>query len=369
MSTCIRVRGAWYGGWCWHKVVARLEAMGNALNKQLGRDLVIEKVETREDMRIMLNNPPLIRRFEFLVRFFSLPSASEYDPTLFIAITFPVIFGMILGDIGYGVLAMLLAILIYRGAKEGFYRSLAGMMLLSGFMTVVWGYIFGEFLGSDMMLGIKLHPYIERGGAGVVMLMAAALIVGMIHLGAGLVIGFYTNLKHGHKEHAIAKACWLLVEIGFVLVGLTLFAPGIFGSGLVAAGVVVLGILGLIKYEGARGVVEIPGLISNMLSYLRIMALGLSGVILAKLVNIIPVGAALDSLMHSVTAGNPVGIILNIIPLVIFAVVFALGHAVALGLGLFESGIQSLRLHYVEFFSKFYHGGGAAFVPLRGKQD
>lgn len=346
----------------------RFSELKSSLSRVVGARVLVEAAAAEGEPPTLLNNPPLIRRFEFMVRFFSLPSSREYDPTLFIAISFPVIFGMILGDIGYGLLAVLLSVLLYRGGK-GFVRNLAGMMFISAVMTVVWGVVFGEFFGSEEMLGIKLHPIIERGGEGITLLMAAALVVGVIHLALGLLIGFVTNVVHKHYGHAAAKVCWLLIEAGLLLFGISLFAPFIFGDAMVAAGLIALGVVGLFKLEGLPAVTEVPGLLSNMLSYLRIMALGLSGVILSRVVNTVPVGSSFDSLVAAASSGNVLGAAVGVLPFLAFTAIFVLGHAVALGLGLFESGIQSLRLHYVEFFSKFYHGGGAAFVPLRDKSN
>lgn len=351
-------------GWVPARHFLQLE---HALSKAVAGSVVVEKAKTGEDAPTLLSNPPLIRRFEFLVRFFSLPSAHEYDPTLFIAITFPIIFGMILGDIGYGVLAMLLAAFLYRTAKKSFIKHLSGMMFLSGISTTIWGVVFGEFFGGEEMLGIELHPIIHRGGEGITLLIVAALIVGLMHLALGLLIGVYTNLMQRHYSHAAAKACWLLVEAGFLLLGMSLFVPNIFGSFTISAAVIAAGVIGLFKFEGVAAVTEVPSLLSNILSYLRIMALGLSGVILSQVVNTIPVESSFESLLHAAGTGDAIGILLNALPFLFFALLLVLGHGVALGLGLFESGIQSLRLHYVEFFSKFYHGGGQAFLSLRDK--
>ncbi|OIO25868.1 hypothetical protein AUJ14_03175 [Candidatus Micrarchaeota archaeon CG1_02_55_22] len=327
----------------------------------------VEAHATKKNAPTVLKNPPLVRRFEFMVRFFSLPNQAEYDPTLFISITFPIIFGMIFGDIGYGLLTMALASFLYLKAQKGFWRHLAGMMLLSGFFTTVWGFVFGEFMGVEDIFGYELHAIIHRTGHGVPILMVAALLVGVIHLGFGLAVGAYTNWRHGHKSHAYAKMSWIVLEAAFLLAGINLFAPYIFNSPAIIIALVIASVVALYKFEGVPAVVEIPGLLSNLLSYLRIMALGLSGVILAQIVNQIPFKSSLESIITSATAGDLTGVAIGILPAIFFGVVLILGHAVALGLGLFEAGIQSLRLHYVEFFSKFYHGGGIPFVPLREK--
>jgi V/A-type H+-transporting ATPase subunit I len=139
------------------------------------------------------------------------------------------------------------------------------------------------------------------------------------------------------------------------VVFLELIAPAAKMVGALPLGLLTLGsVVALAKLEGAAGLVEIPGLLSNVFSYLRLMALGVAGLVLAPIINQIP----LD--VNSV-AQNP----LNIIPFLLFAVMFAVFHMLHLLLATVEGGIQSIRLQYVEFFSKFYKGGGIPFVPLR----
>ena len=352
-------------GW----VPARLSPdLEKRLGKKFADKILIEKVATDDQPPAKLLNPPLIRRFEFLVKFFSLPGRDEWDPTLFIAITFPIIFGMILGDIGYGIVSFALALLVRAKVKGNFFQSAAGMLILSSITTTIFGFIYGEIFGTDEFLGMKFHPFVERGGEGVAFLVALSLLVGIIHVGMGLMIGVVWNALQGHYKHAAAKALWLVLEAALIIISAALVLPWLVAfipsAFLVGAVMALAAIAGLYFTEGYGAVFEVPSLLANMLSYLRIMALGLSGVILAKIINQIPAGAALEGLVASASAGNVLGIAGSLVTFAIFGAVLVVGHAGALALGLFESSIQSLRLHYVEFFSKFYHGGGFAFVPL-----
>ncbi|MBI2445884.1 V-type ATP synthase subunit I [Candidatus Micrarchaeota archaeon] len=345
-------------GWIPEK---RLSELQSALDNRLGSGVLLETVPTRETPPTKLNNPRPIRPFEFLVKALSLPSYHELDPTILTFISFPIFFGMILGDVGYGLAMIGIALLMRRKFKTGFFRSIAGMMILSGIWTMIWGFVFGEFFGAETILGFPLHPIIHRlEEEGIMHLMQLSLFFGFVHLGLGFAVGAYVAFREKHFKHMAAKVSWLFMLVSLMAVlslsanieGLALFAeygrllPDAYWLGLVAAAFV-----GLLLTEGANAVFELPSVVGNLVSYLRIMALGIVGVVLAGMVNQIPLQPSLD----------PMGLL----AFILFSIAFIVGQVFALALGIFESAIQSLRLHYVEFFSKFYHGGGRAFVSLR----
>ncbi len=224
----------------------------------------------------------------------------------------------------------------------------------------MFGYVFVEFLGGESLLGYPLTPFIHRlEGEGLIQLMQLSLLFGFLHLGLGFLIGALVAYKEHHHRHAAAKVAWLAFLVSIVsylsavvhIEALGVFKPlaGILGeSWLFVSG---LSVLVLFLTEGIAALFELPGVIGNLVSYLRIMALGIVGVVLAGMVNKIPLTFSTD----------PAGFL----SFVVFALAFVAGHAFALILGIFESSIQSIRLHYVEFFTKFYHGGGIAFHPVR----
>ncbi|MFH1442819.1 MAG: V-type ATP synthase subunit I [Candidatus Micrarchaeota archaeon] len=340
---------------------ARVEALGSCH---------VEAVKTKETPPSKLNNPKLIRPFEFMVEFFSLPKSNELDPTLFIAITFPLFFGSIMGDIGYGIICLLAAMLIKLKSKEDLMKRIGGMLALSAFSAIVFGIIYGEFFGLEHMFGIELHPLIHRAKEFEEM-ANFALLVGVLHLALGFIIGAYTNFIHKHYKHMIAKLAWLVLEISLVTIILyaldisllEILSPLKHVIPLEVALGALLVCAFLIGYlESPVNLFEIPTLISNIFSYLRIVALGLSGVVLVLIINQLPVD--FDGFFAMVTFQKPFDLGAAIM-FVLFATVLVLGHILSLVLAILESSVQSLRLHYVEFFSKFYEGGGLPFVPLR----
>ncbi|MEM4255017.1 MAG: V-type ATP synthase subunit I [Candidatus Norongarragalinales archaeon] len=348
-------------GWVAEKSFRELE---KTLSERLDNRTLVEKVETREMPPTKLKNIFALRPFEFMVEFFSLPRYREIDPTFFTAITFPLFFGMILGDIGYGLILLLLGVYFMLKFKKGVFNSIGGMLALSAISTIVFGFIYAEIFGLEEVFGYHFTPLLSRVHEhGIEVLFALSVLIGFLHITLGLVLGAWQGVREKHYNHAYAKISWLAILFGFIAflansmhlifteyLQFLRIIPSPFDLGLFTAG-----IAGLVYFEGPVQLMEIPSLFSNVLSYLRIMALGLSGVALAGIVATIPLDfASLATLQPSA-----------IVSFILFAIMLVLGHAVAIALGLLEAGIQSLRLHYVEFYSKFYKGGGTRFVPLR----
>ena len=347
---------------------SRFHSFESSLSSKLGERIVIEKVETGEMPPTKLKNFFALRPFEFMIQFFSLPRYGEIDPTFFTALTYPLFFGMILGDMGYGLVILLLGIFLTSKAKAGFLKSLGGMMVLSAVSTIIFGFIFAEFFGLESIFGLHFTPILSRiEEEGIESLLGLTVLIGAIHMALGFSLGIWQAFREGHRKHGYAKISWLLVEIGllaFVSNSLqNAFTQFLHPLGAVFASpldlvVFFAGVAGLAWSEGIIQLFEIPSVLANVLSYLRIMALGLSGVALAGIINTIPVDPS------ALASFNPVAWIF----FALAAVMLVLGHAMVLGLGILEAGIQSLRLHYVEFYSKFYKGGGIAFTPLRDNE-
>lgn len=315
---------------------------------------------------VALDNAYLSRPLEVLVKAFSIPKYNEIDPTSFMVFLYPFLFGLMLGDIGYGVIVLALAVLISRRVKSKGMHDLAIIALYGGISSIIFGFIFNEFFGVELFGHkgltefIYVYPTYPRLD-NVLTLLIATLVIGLLMLSLGYVLGFINEYRqHGLKHAVLAKMSWLCMLWGGVLVIALILPPLTSGSGIqLSAGLIgglvvaVVGFVLLIMGEGVIGVAELPSLLSNVLSYSRLLSIGISSTGIALAVNRLS-----DALFFS---KGGVFVILGVGLLIV-------GHAVNTALGILDSGLQALRLHYVEFFTKFYRGGGIRYKPFGFKR-
>ena len=309
--------------------------------------------ELEKRVPIALDNPRPVQPFETLVQLLSLPRYGESDPTRLMALFMPIFFGMMLGDLGYGLILLALCLVARRRLASRTARDILTVLSYGAGWTIVFGILFGEAFGTlGEYLGMRALWFERASPEHVSGLLLMTLAVGAIHLVLGLVIGVWEAAKEKSRSH--------LFERGGMLVGLVaLFAvvgtlTDMLPEGLLtpAVGVLILGIVLLSVPLGwvglLMGPVEFIGLIGNVLSYLRIAAIGLASIYLAQVAN------------------EMAGKIGN---LVVGAIVAVLLHALNLVMGTFSPTIHSLRLHYVEFFRKFYQGGGRPYQPFGSRLE
>ncbi len=323
-------------------------ALRAAVAGNFGGEVLLETsvvlLREHDGVPVDLRNRPFARFFEPLVRLISLPRYGTVDPTPFMAHFFPLFFGFMLGDIGYGAILLALAAWVRRRSDSGsFRRNIAGVFLLSGLSAVIFGILFGEVFGN---LGehYGLHPLLADRAKAFMPLLYASVGLGYLHVTLGFLLSLLAGIRGGGWRHRAGATGNLLVMGGLVLalLGTTGLLPAaLAGGGLWAAGA---GVLLVVAGEGPMGVLELLKTFGNVLSYARLMAIGMSSVILAKVAN--EMGGA---------AGN---ILLGIAAALLF-------HALNFALGVFSPAIHSLRLHYVEFFGKFYKPGGRPYQPFR----
>lgn len=341
-------------GWIPERDVKRLQSV---LEASVGDGVISQTVSVpavdRQHAPVALTNPALARPFQSLVRLFSLPRYEGIDPTILMAVFLPLFFGMILGDVGYGALLLLACLyFLWRFPKPGTRRDIIQVLALGSGWSILFGLLYGEAFGT---LGEKLGMHalwFERASAEqVTSLLLLSVAVGVVHVTLGLVLGVWEAVRE-HSQHLLLERGGMLVGlIGLFLMTSVLvdWLPEGFmnpGVAVMLVGIVLLSVpLGWIGV--LLGPIEFIGLIGNILSYLRIAAVGLASVYLARLANDV-VG-----MMGSVVVG------------VILALLI---HALNLVLGAFSPTIHSLRLHYVEFFRKFYEGGGQPFEPFQSRQ-
>jgi len=294
---------------------------------------------------VKLKNPKYARPFEFFMDIYTMPSYKEIDPTFFVAITFPLLFGFMLGDFGYG----LTSLIIFWALKKKIPKAneFMNIPIFASLAAILFGLLFGEFFGYEEVFGSHL-PHVLSRAEDINELMYLAVAVGIVHINLGFIIGFFNEFNsHGLKTAVYAKGGWIVLEAGVLFIALS--ALNIISLPVYAGIIVVLfSLFMLYKGEGVRGLVEFPSIFSNTLSYARLMAIGLSSVVLAVIVN--------ESAAEFFHQGNFL-ILVGVLILIV-------GHAVNLMLGILGGSLHSLRLHYVEFFTKFFHGGAKKYSPF-----
>ncbi len=326
-----------------------VERVHKRLDEAFKGKVVIDEKEMKEKdldrVPIVLKNPPYFRPFELFTSLLPLPAYTSYDPTPFIGIFFPIFFGMILGDAGYGLLLMLISlVLLKRYRKKQIVSDGAKILLVSSLYASFFGLLYGEFFGDlpHRFFGIE-PPCVERRTAIIPMLCFTASI-GVVHVFLGLFLGALTSLRRKEKREAVYKLVSIIII--FCIIAVVASFSGLFPY--VIARPVVIGILLLtpllIFAGGLLAPLELLKSIGNIISYVRIMAIGLTSVLLAFVAN------RLGGLTGDMVTG---------------AIVAGLLHFLNIILGVFSPTIHSLRLHYVEFFSKFVVQGGRRYEPLR----
>jgi V/A-type H+-transporting ATPase subunit I len=300
---------------------------------------------------IVLQNPPPAQSFESLVQLLSLPRYGDLDPTRLMTLFMPIFFGMMLGDVGYGVLLFVLALGLMRKFRMGIIHDILVVLALGSGWSIVFGFLFGEAFGT-LGENFGLHPlWFERASpAHVSALLLMTLGIGAAHIALGLLLGVWEALKQKSRSHLLERGGMLLGLVSlFAMVGaLGDFLPREFMNPAIA--LLIIGVVLLGASFGWVGIligpVEFIGLIGNVLSYLRIAAIGLASVYLAEVANNM--------------AGNVGSLIVGIIVAILI-------HALNLAMGAFSPTIHSLRLHYVEFFRKFHQGGGRPYEPFKSE--
>jgi V/A-type H+-transporting ATPase subunit I len=332
----------------------KMQTVRKSLADRFANRVVVKELDTTEkDMEaapVFYDNPRWVKPFEIIMQLVAPPRYREIDPSPILAIFFPLFFGLMVGDIGYGIVILLIALLIKKRLKDmTFAVSLADILIISSIPTIIFGYLFGEFFGDFGEMMGWLHPVQFLGITwnrveAMIPMLILAIMIGVIHVFLGLIIGMRNAIITKSKKHLAEKAGMLLMLIGLIVALVTLaeIAPE---TGIYPAGVLVIIALPLILFgAGVFGTIEVMSTVGNILSYARLMAIGMASVILAMVAN------RLGESFEIAAIGIIVALLL---------------HALNIMLAMFSPSIHSMRLHIVEFFSKFYSGGGVVYKPFR----
>ena len=314
-----------------------------------------------EDVPVLQQNGWYAKPFEFLVNMYSPVRYNEIDPTIFVAIMFPIFFGFCLTDAIYGLVVSLIGVVLLRGMGKisKSMHSFGWILIWSGLWAVILGLITNGFLGDfpHRMLNYNLPTVVPAVEAFVHpdTILKIAIAIGVIYTNIAFVIGAIDNFRYGNKKEAIgSQLCWFVLEAGVVLLALGYLIPGIGMIGLISGGILIIACIAMLVYaNGAYGVMDIFGFMGDVLSYARLLALCLATGGIAMTVNI------LTNMVHDMIPF--IGIILAVI-------IFIFGHIANFLFQVLGAFINALRLNYVEFFSQFYMGGKSKFEAFKANR-
>ncbi len=328
-----------------------LESLRQRLEKEFSGEVLIEELEIREEemdrVPVALRNPGYFKPFELLTGLLPLPKYSSVDPTPLIAIFFPIFFGMILGDLGYGLILLLAAlsgVALSRARRK--LRDASKILGVCAVYTAIFGWLYGELFGDLGRRWLDLHPVLFEREKAIVPMFVFALSVGVFHVLLGLLLGTVNALRRRLTKEALYKLLSILVILCLLVYLIGHFLPMEAGLRQALLLTVAVATPMLLFTGGLLAPLEMLKNFGNIISYARIMAIGLTSVLLAYVANNLA-GAA-----GSVATGIAVAVLL---------------HGFNLLLGVFAPAVHSLRLHYVEFFSKFFEPGGRTYDPLKRK--
>lgn len=334
-----------------------------------------------DEAPVSLKNNGFAAPLEGVLETFSLPNKGEVDPTFAMSLFYYFLFGVMLSDAGYGILMVLfcgIALLKLKRLQPEMRKTLK-MYFYCGISTTFWGIMFGSFFGDAVQVisttffgkTVEIKPLWFTPINEPMRMLMFSLLIGIIHLFAGLFIKLYSLVKAGNLKAAICDVVFWYLLVGGAIVyllsmqmfvdmaNLTFILPPTVGKAAVLA--MLSGAVGIALTGGrtsknpfkrlAKGLYElynVTGYLSDILSYSRLLALGLATGVIANVFN----------KMGSMFGGGVLGAIA-------FSVVFVIGHTLNMGINLLGAYVHTNRLQFVEFFGKFYVGGGTKYTPFK----
>jgi V/A-type H+-transporting ATPase subunit I len=341
-----------------------LKELEKDLQEQFSNDVIVNQKEIDEhefdETPVALKNPKPIEPFQTVLAAYGMPKYGTLDPTVLLFLFYPLFFGMIVGDFGYGLIMLGIVLWMRFKFRENNAVQIATSVLgPAATMVIAFGILYGEFFGDVLshyldwirniqVFGIEL-PFHRTVLVQEFMIIAVA--VGAIQVMLGYVLGIINGIRTKHMGHVYEKGGLLAVVVGALLL-VTAYLPFMEGLGettalvtqAVAALAIFIGIFYAIKGGKVMGGIESILQFSNIASYIRIMAVGLAGAIFADAVNGIVAG------MGNIILGLVIGILL---------------HGLNFIIASFSPAIHAMRLNFLEFFGKFYETGGEEYRPFQ----
>lgn len=317
--------------------------------------------EETDDVPVQLQNNRFASPFEAMVGLYSYPKYGTFDPTFWSAVFFSIFFGLMNADVGYGlVLTVGCLVLMKLMRATGTMKKFLQMFAISGVAGMVGGVLFGGYFGDAPTVIAKelfekdfaIAPVLFNPIEDPITFFILSLALGVVHLLLGLGIKMYMLWKNGEVFSAIFDVgSWFVIFGGaglYFLVGKAGLIVALIGVAMIVCthGRDKKNIF-LKFFSGVLGMYDLVSYMSDILSYSRILALGLSSAVIAQVFNI----------LSTIGGRSPLTIIL-------FPLVFVFGHVLNLALGVLGGFVHAARLQYIEFFGKFFESGGREFRPL-----
>ncbi len=362
---------------------AKADAIVKELSEHYGAAAETEGIKEEEEPPVLLHNNRFSESVEGVLASFGLPAKGEMDPTFFTSIFYVFLFGLMLSDAAYGLIVSLICgiVLLKFPRMEANLRKSIQLFFWCGLSTLFWGVLFGGYFGdaldviSETFFGHKISipalwfvPLNEP-----MRLLLYSMLFGVIHLFTGLALKGYMYIRdHKYMDFVCDVIFWYMLLLGLIgiLIPSSIFA-GIAGRQIVFPAALnaatkwsaILGAVGIVLFSGrssknpalrialgAYDLYNITGWLSDVLSYSRLLALGLATGVIASVVN-----------QMGSMGGKSIG------GAILFIVVFVIGHTFNMAINLLGAYVHTCRLQYVEFFGKFYEGGGKPFEPFKLK--
>lgn len=332
-----------------------------------------EKATPEDKPPIKLKNNAFVRQFEPLTRMYGMPVYDEFDPTVFLSIFYLLFFAMCMGDAGYGILLIIIGMVLRK--KKGGLADMWGLVTILGGGTVVVGLIMGTFFGVNLYEQSWIPEWMKKcmivgdvnvGNASYSKQMILSLGIGVLHICLAMITKTIWAIKRNGFKHSLSTTGWTLLIVGSII-GLSVGLTGVISEvamKFLLIGIAAISALGIFIFNkwGRSPIVNIgaglwdtynmaSGLMGDVLSYVRLYALGLSGGMLGQTFNLIA---------DMVKGADPTW---QWIP---FIVILLFGHVLNLGLSGLGAFVHPLRLNFVEFFKNAgYEGQGVEYNPVR----
>ncbi len=311
-----------------------------------------------ENLPTAIENSAIVTPFESVTELYSTPSARTVDSNAIMTPFYFLFFGMMLSDAVYGIILAVIGFIVLKVKKpDGMFKKILSVIAICGISTLIWGMLFGSWMG------FSLTPIMFNPLESPMEMLILCISLGIVHLLCGLFMGAYINIKK--RKDVVAAICdqgfWILIliSIPFFVFNLN-----------VAIVMIVIGAVGLVLSQGrhekkivkkiTKGIAslyDVTGYVSDILSYCRVFGLALSTAVIATVFN------QLAFMFSDPTSSLNMGVI----GLVITVIVMLIGHVFNLGINTLGSYVHTMRLQYIEFFSKFFEGNGKPFKPLNIK--